>query len=359
MLDKTQMIKKYSRRIKRPLPDYNLPRPPGPFTPSESIKQGTAIQLNSDKECCVIYALFMAYKDVIPHYVINSAFWAAHSWRVNTDLIEKGWDIFFLVDTQLWEFQSVIDQFEKANLMDFVLLFDVPKGRAIRHKLGAKLYAATVPYFQAYHRCYLVDTDMFVSIRDRNQILPTDRLMDIGRDESLFMTHRYCNRLTSRRIAPQKYEFQTEAEARPIYDSYVEKYLGHPQTVYWQVSGQLFAWNPRRLREDFKDMILELTPNISDDEEQYGLYLKKTGLHPQELGKLWNVPIHHDRKGYFSDEPYYFDHIWLEGNAQDDENWTALKKEGVHTREKDPLLSYDAPDIKHIWRENIGLNTRL
>lgn len=359
MLDKTQMIKKYSRRIKRPLPYYNLPRPSGPFTLSEPIKQDTALKLKSDREVCVVYAIFMAYEGVIPHYVINSALWAAHSWRVNTDAIEKEWDIYFLVDRKLWNDEVVIQAFRDANMYEFVLPFDVPEGRAIRHKLGAKLYAATVPYFQAYHRCYLVDTDMFISIRDRNKILQTDRLMDIGRDESLFMTHSYCNRLTSRRIAPKKYEFETEAEARPIYDSYVEKYLGHPQTVYWQVSGQLFAWNPRQLRQDFKDMVLELTPNISDDEEQYGLYLQKTGSHPQELGELWDVPIHHDREGYFSDEPYYFDHIWLEGNAQDEENWTALKKEGVHTREKDPLLSYDAPDIKHIWRENIGLNQRL
>ncbi|MCY3739924.1 MAG: hypothetical protein OXH00_02780 [Candidatus Poribacteria bacterium] len=343
-MDKAQMIKKYSRRIKRPLPEYDLPKPPGPF------KQNGA---------CVIFALFEAYEGVIPHYVINSAFWAAHSWRVNTDLIAKEWDIYFLVDSKLWAKKIVRDQFEKANLRNSVLLFEVPRGCAIRHKLGAKLYAATVPYFQDYHRCYLVDTDMFVSIRDQNNILPTDRLLDIGKDESLFMTYSYGNRLTRRRIAPQKYEFETEAEARPIYDSYVEKYLGHPQTVYWQVSGQLFAWNPQQLREDFKAMIMELTPNISDDEEQYGLYLEKTGERPEQLRKIWRIPIHFAREDYFSDEPYYFDHIWLDSNAEDSKNWAALKKEGVQTREKDPLLSYNETDIKDIWRENIGIHRRI
>lgn len=359
MFSQEQMIKKYSRRIKRPLPVYDLPRPPGPFTRSESIEVDTPLALKSDKECCVIFALFMAYEGVIPHYVINSSFWAAHSWRVNTDLIEKGWDIYFLVDRKLWCKKTVRDTFERAHLRDFVVLFDVPQGRAIRHKLGTKLYAATVPYFQSYHRCYLVDTDMFVSIRDPKQILPTDRLTDIGRDESLFMTYSYGNWLTRRRIALEKYEVETKEEAQPIYDSYVEKYLGHPSKLDWTVSGQLFAWNPRRLRQDFKDMVLELTPNISDDEPQYGLYLEKTGFRPQQLRKLWRIPIHYKREDYFSDEPRYFDHIWLSPNTEDEKKRNEWKKEGILTREQDALRSYDAPDIKDIWRENIGLNKRL
>ena len=359
MLSQEQMIKKYSRRIKRSLPDYDLPRPPGPFTLHENMYQRTELPLKSDSECCIIFPLYMAYNGIIPHYVINSSFWAAHSWRVNTDIIEKGWDIWFFVDERLWV-PEVEAMFEKANLRDFVILFDYPDGRVIRHNMGLDLYATTLPMFKNYYRVYMVDTDLFPSVRNPQHLIETQQFLNIGDDESLFMTNRYSHNPDGHRnIARQKYEFQTEAEARPIYNAYVKEYLGYIPKGMWTVSGQLFAWNPQQLRQDFKEMVIQLTPNISDDEEQYGFYLEKTGLRPQELGKLWNVPIHYSREDYFSDEPHYFDHVWLSPNTADEKKRNEWKKGDILTREQDPLLSYDAPDIKHIWHENIGLNRRL
>lgn len=359
MFDHEWMAKKYSRRIKRHLPEYDLPRPPGPFTLSESIKEDAALKLKSDRECCIIFPLYMAYDGIIPRYIINSSFWAAHSWRINTDCIENGWDIWFFVHRKLWV-QEVKEVFIKANLTDFVLLYDAPEGRVIRHNMGLDLYATTEPAFENYYRVYMVDTDMFASIRDQENIIATEQFLDIGKDESLFMTNRYnYDPDGHRNIARQKYEFETEEEARPIYNAYVKEYLGYIPKGMWTVSGQLFAWNPQQLRQDFKDMVIQLTPNISDDEEQYGFYLEKTGLRPQELGKLWDVPIHYNREDYFSDEPHYFDHIWLPPNAEDEKKRYKWKKEGVLQREQDALLSYDAPDIKTIWTQNIGLNRRL
>ena len=185
-MNNEQMWGKYNKRIKRHLPEYDLPKPPGPFTLSGSpIKQDTPLKLKSDKECCVIFPLYMAYDGIIPHYVINSSLWAKHILGdVNTDLIEKGWDIWFFVDVRLWV-PEVKQMFEKANLTDFVLLYDYPKGRVIRHNMGLDLYATTGPYFQSYYRCYMVDTDMFPSIRDPKNILETDRSAEHWRRRDL------------------------------------------------------------------------------------------------------------------------------------------------------------------------------
>ena len=361
-ITKEKMWSKYNKRVKRPLPDYSLKRPPGQFTldiPLESISLNTSLSLKSQRECCVIFALFMAYDGIIPHYVINSSFWAAHSWRVNTDMIDKGWDIWFLVDNKLWEDMSVRDAFEMANLTEFVLLFDVPEGRVIRHKLGAKLYATTVPYFENYYRCYLWDTDNFVSVRDVNNKLPVDILLDIGKDERLFMTHRYSYDpdRPQRNIAKQKYETDDEAEARLIYNPFVKKYLDYLPPGRTSVSGQVYAWNPQRLRPDFKDMVEELTPNISDDEEQYGLYLHKTGLTPELLADIWGIPIYFNREDFFRNDDYYFDHIWIDrfSDPLDGDRWQSKSS----IQEVEPIGGYDNPEIKKIWRHNIGLHRRV
>lgn len=345
----------YNFRIKRRLSLYNLPRPPGPFT-YLTRTDGESIIPSSETEKCVIFPIFKAYDLQItpPHYIINSAFWAAHSWRVNTDCIEKGWDIFFLLDRELWDMQAVRDQFETANLTDFVVLFDMLPGRVIRHKLGAKFYATTVPDFRWYYRCYLWDTDNFVSIRDPNNILETERLLDIGGDESLVNTLFYSGpRPRDRPIWREKYEEDTDEYALPIYDSYLKAYLGYVPDTGYGVSGQMYVWNAKLLRQDFKDMVLELTPNISDDEDQYAAYLQKTGVKPMPLQDLWQIPMYFESKNYYDDDPHYFDHVWLQRNDADIEVWNEI----CTTEEMKGLTAYDT--FSDIWVENIGLNRRL
>ena len=108
-------------------------------------------------------------------------------------------------------------------------------------------------------------------------------------------------------------------------------------------------------------MVLELTPCMSDDEDQYGLYLNKTGRRPTTLSGLRylyelggaRVPICHHRDDYSRNYPQYLDHVWL--NREDWDIW----HKHVSTREMVPMNEYDDPDISHIWRENIGLNRRL
>ena len=347
----------YNFRIKRPLPLYDLPKPPTHLSYT-ILPNGDPIIPNSEKECCVIFPIFKAYEQqkTPPTYIINSAFWAAHSWRVNTDCIEKGWDIFFLLDRELWKYQSVRDQFEKANLTQSIIFFDMLPGRAIRHKLGAKFYAITAPDFRWYYRAYIWDTDNFVSTRDPQDILKTERLLDMGQDEALVNTLFWnTGHERGRPVWREKYEKDTEEFSRPIYDAFLEKYLGYPPTTAWGVSGQLYVWNPRMIRQSFKDMVLELTPNIADDEDQYGAYLEKTGIRPMPLQDIWKIPMYFKREDYFREDSHYFDHVWLQRGDEDDKEWFGHSSQ----REFSGISAYNAPDIREIWVEGIGLNRRI
>lgn len=350
----------YNFRIKRELPVYDLPKPPVHLSHRNIARQpNEPIIPNSNRECCVIFPIFKAYdhQKTPPTYIINSAFWAAHSWRINTDCIDMGWDIFFFLDRELWKDESVREQFYKANLTESIIFFDMLPGRAVRHKLGAKLYAVTAPDFSNYYRCYLWDTDNFVSTRDAADLLMTERLIDIGEDESLVNTMFYNGpHERTRTIWREKYEEDTDEYSLPIYDHYLEKYLGYPPTKAWGVSGQVFCWNPQQVRQDFKDMVIELSPNIADDEDQYGAYLEKTGNFPSRpLVETWEVPIYFTIDNYFFDDPHYFDHIWLKREDDDYDSWFA----NCDKREVGAVQAYNDPKIVDIWTHNIGINRRL
>ena len=110
------------------------------------------------------------------------------------------------------------------------------------------------------------------------------------------------------------------------------------------------------IRQDFKDMVIELTPNIADDEEQYGRWIEKTGIVPQPLGDIWHIPMYFTRDDYFKDDPHYFDHVWL---SRGQEDWDNIWMKQSSKQEVDAVSAYDDPDIKPIWTENIGLERRL
>ena len=111
-------------------------------------------------------------------------------------------------------------------------------------------------------------------------MLDVNRLLNIGEDESLVIPLFWAvpdpADKKGRGVWREKYELEiSDDEAKELWDGFVNDYLGYVPENYHGVSGQLMAWNPRLLRQDFKDMVLELTPNLSDDEDQYSLIFAK------------------------------------------------------------------------------------
>ena len=148
----------------------------------------------------------------------------------------------------------------------------------------------------------------------------------------------------------------TDDEAEVVWHSVLRGYLGDKTPQYYSVSGQLMAWNPQKLRQDFKDMVIQLTPDIADDEDQYGFYVTKTGIRPQwDLNQLWHIPMYFSREDYFTNAPHYFDHVWLKRGVEDDHEWFTFSA----SREFHGISAYDDPAISEIWKENIGLRRRV
>lgn len=337
---------RYNFRVKRPLPTYDLPEPPHP----------------AGGKNCIIYCLFRAYPPIVPYYVINSAFWAAHSWRVNSNAIDEGWDIWFLVEAEMWDNdQQCQEMFAKANLSDRVLRFPMPKGRAETHLLGHKFCAVISRQFDEYERCLLADTDMFLSRTPNSPRIDMSLFAKMGNDESEFLTDSYRKRREPKEwhTARDKYLDMTEQEAHQTFQTYIKRYMGYETGAYYGVTGQLFTWNPQALKAEFKQNIHVLTPDISDDEGQYGLYLQKYALAPAKLSHLrGSVPLCFQREDLV-EQTQYLDHVWLDRNPDRTSNERKAWYRDVERRQVQPLSAYDAPDIADIWRENIGLERRI
>lgn len=331
----------YNFRVKRPLPIYDLPRPP--------------IATENKDNACVIWTLWEAYTGIVPTYTINSAFWAMHAWLVNTNILERGWDIKFLVERNLYAHESVRSQFEKANITDLVVLFDIlPFTDTVTRRLGNKVQALLEPTFDKYERAYLWDTDNFISIRDRNNRLDVTRLLDIGEDNDILKVYDYST-MPSTQMHWDVYGDDSETSKERMY-GHLTDYLGYrPEKIYGGVTGCLQAWNPIEIGEASKDMVRTLIPKIACDEVAYSCLLQKTGRLPTKLKDCWDIPLCNHRPDYFRDEPHYFDHIWLDRNEQDWEIWHAQTSK----QQVDPISAYNDPDIAEIWRQNIGLNERL
>ena len=354
---------RYNFRIKRELPQYDLDPLPQAQTITHKPQEAAELKLKSNNESCIIYPLFLAYPPIIPTYIINSAFWAMHSWMVNSTALQDGWDVWFLVERELWQDKLCRMMFERAKLRNRVLLFDSPKGLAQTHQLGKKFYATTLPYFQNYNRCLLADTDLFASRIEDAKLIDMALFKNMGKDQGEMLTNSWHRRTLAKewRYATQKYLDITDKEAHQRYQCLIRNYLGYGCDKYYSVTDMLYTFCPQRLNDDFKDNVRLLTKDICDDEDQYGLYLMKTGRKPDKLHKLrqGKVPLCFRREDYFAGYDQYLDHIWLDRDPDKGSEEKKAWYKDVEKRQVQPISAYDDPEIADIWRNNIGLHRRV
>lgn len=263
----------HPKKFGRDLPVYDLPKP----------KSGNG------GRGCVIYSLFIGderkFVSDYHRYLINSAFWSAHAWRVNCDLIKKGYDIYFCVEKRLYRQRAIREQFEMANLTDSVILFDPLLSEATRRKVGLKLYAFLRPELNRYERVYLMDADMFLCRQENASLIDIDCIDNIGEDESLpnIFAAEPIDRFKLNRITCHSAHDKGVARLR----NHLEGYLGASLTRGYRCWGGMYTCNPASLRRDFRDMVRQLTADVCYDEYQYAIYCLKIGRMNTPLGKLW------------------------------------------------------------------------
>lgn len=323
-------IKIITHSDKRPLPEYDLPQPPF---------------LDPNSEHCLIFPLFIGDDDEVVSdyhtYLVNSAFWAAHSWRVNSDCIEQGWNIYFFVERRLYEQPAIWQQFRKANMTDDVILFDAIPGEARHFKYGLKLYATLHPAFDKYKRAYLLDADMFLASKNVDIPFNVKHMLDIGKDESLL---NLLSAIRKSRFRYMRHNYDLPGEAgKAKMKKHLTAYLGREITHGFACLGGIIAWNPTQLRQDFKEMVRTLTPDVSNDETQYAIYRVKQRYqrYNKELSALWhNLHLIGFLEQYLSNNlTHFLDHTVL-----------------CYSEKDDP--GYDGEPFATAWRQWTGIYRR-
>ena len=315
----------HKKRFGRDLPVYDLPKPKSP----------------NGGRVCIIYSLFIG-NDLEPEsdyhtYIINSALWSAHAWRVNSNLMEKKGDIYFHVERRLYERPSVRSQFETANLTDSVIFFDIPPSEATCRKTGVRLYTTICPEFDTYERAYLIDADMFLCCQENAPRVDINCIYDIGEDESLLNLLSAVHTPYFRLQRPPYHLPKTEAEAQ--LKVHLEKYLGATLKSGFKCLSGIMAWNPQQLREDFKEMVRRLTPTVCNEENQYAIYRVKTDNGNTPLGHLWDIKLVGNFYNNFMKDttpPHFFEHTVIDPDEPEFDRVAWIEKWyshiGIHRR---------------------------
>lgn len=320
-------IVSHRNKFGRDLPVYDLPKP----------------ELPNGGRVCIIYSLFIG-NDFEPEsdyytYLINSAFWSAHAWRVNSNLLKKKGNIYFHVERRLYEQSTVRSQFEIANLTDAVILFDVPQGDATYRKYGIKLYATLCPEFDNYERAYHIDADTFLCRRENASLIDVQRINNVGEDESLLNLF-LIDPVPDFKLMPPPYFHMEREKAEALLKHHLEDYLGVPLTHGYRCWGGIFAWNPQKLCEDFKEMVRRLTPTVCNDEMQFAIYSIKTNRINTRLGHLWeNLKLVGNFYNNFmknTTPPHFFEHAVIDPNEPEFDKAAWIEKWyshiGIHRR---------------------------
>ena len=329
------MVISHPKRFGRDLPLYNLEKPP--------LFKGRN---------CIVYSLLIGDNNEpesdYHRYIINSAFWAAHSWRVNSNLDDNEWNIMFHVERQLYEQPSVREQFEIANMTDFVVTYDVLQGDATCRRTGVRLYATTEPAFERYTRVYLTDADMFLCRKPGADVFSLDGIYDIGADESLVSIFS-ANPVSYFRLMRPPYDLPP-SEAKFLLRTHLERYLGrrldnvepsenmgtHYTKGYKCLSG-IMAWNPQQLRQSWKDMVDVLTPHVCNEENQWAIYTIKENDANYPLTHIWDLKLF----GNFYDN-------FMQPNTPDNFLEHVVIEEDDYQFDKDAWISK--------WYSHIGVN---
>lgn len=242
------------------------------------------------KKGCLVFPLFLAYKDVIPTYHINSAFWAAHSFLVNSDVVAEQVPIYFYIEKQLWEVTE--DQFRGSGIPESrFMLYERPDYTPAGNGqwFTQELYLILDERFDVYDNVLFFDTDVFLASAGYENPFQISQLWE-RRDRSLMST---CNIVPALRRKPRwDYFYELpEAEGQKKWIGLAEQALGVKTELVHQSRGVIHSFCPEFLSPDFKTFIHAAVHLFGSEEDILSLYMQWSSKILEDLIQTWCVPL--------------------------------------------------------------------
>ena len=269
----------YNRSVKFDLPPYNL-------------NELTYIS-NYSTDACIVYPLFMAVEGIIPTYHVNSAFWSANSFFVNSNIKEKRIPIYFYVDSKIME--DTTKYFNDAGVDESMILTFTPPERPYEigdsRWLSQKLYIVLDDRFNEFDTVVFIDTDLFLAKPSHS-----DDTFDISclfrRSEKKRFAS-YSIRSSLDRLEPY-YDrtsglgYETECE---IFIEKIYEHLGIKIEGVRNIDGYLNSFCPKFLDNDYKAFIKKMCLRFYSDEAINALYMQKTGKQLEDIKKTCGIGV--------------------------------------------------------------------
>lgn len=310
---------RYKQRIKFDFPDY--------FS-NFDYEMGS-------KKGCLVFPLFIGFKDIVPTYHINSAFWAAHSFLVNSDIVEAQVPIYFYIEKQLWAVAE--DQFRRSGIPESrFMLYERPNYTPAGDGqwFTQELYLILDERFDGYDNVLFFDTDLFLASAGSKNPFKISQLWE-RRDRRLMSTCNIVPYLSRNPRWGYFYELP-EDEGRKKWIRLAEQALGVRTERVHHSRGVIHSFCPEFLSPDFKTFIHTAVHLFGSEENTLSLYMQWSGKMLEDLIQTWCVPL-----------------------VQSAEEMREAAQTATHffTHIRRGLM--EAPEDEAAWREYIGQERRL
>lgn len=276
--------------------------------------KGIDMYFPTSQQGCIVYPLFCLFENVVPNYHINLTFWSAHSFLVNSNIIDRGVPIYFYVDRRLWDLTS--QQFEDAGIPEpMVILFDLPERKWNGHWFMPKMNIVLDDRFDDYENVILPDGDLFLASRhnltDESRKMFDIRLLWNRVDRSLFATSHISPDIRH----PLNYHMYTELseeESNQICAEWLKENFGFKVRSVHKSRAYLNAFCPKNLNHNYREFIRKCMPYFGDDEAVNSLYMQYTNKKLEDLIETWGIPVAENSSqmmDYQAAHEFFFMHI--------------------------------------------------
>ena len=266
--------------------------------------------MNLSGEGCIVYPLYEGISGIYPEHHINSACWSAHSFLVNSDVIEQKIPVFFYVEDTIWS-RAYKQLMSSCIPNPMVLHYRAPNRIGWNGQwLSQSLCVVNNDRFKDYENVVVPDTDLFLSTRHENEKLDISRLW---------------NRIDRTKYA--SYDIRPDRMREPKWDKYYEKSTEEGKLLFRKLMQQrlkrdimevhhilavINSFSPKELNPKFKEFVNDVVQYIGSEEDMLSVYMQWSGEDIEDIGFAWDLWVAnylHVFNDYYDNYDFFFSHL--------------------------------------------------
>lgn len=244
----------------------------------------------TSKTGCIVYPLYAAFEGVYPESHINSACWSAHSFWVNSDIINQNIPIYFYVEEDI--FEEAYKQLISCNIPDpMILKYSVPD-RSPRwggQFISQSLYIVLDSFFEQYEHVVIPDTDLFLSTRHSDKLFEVSNLWE-REDLSRYASYG-INKERLRAPKWDKYYELPVERGSELFKSLCKKHLGLETNKVHHILAVINSFSPQFLDSSFREFVDKYVHLFGSEEDVLSLYMQWSGNEVEDLGDTWKMSV--------------------------------------------------------------------